>query len=173
MDPMQQSQGYSQNLGPQQQAPPQKDPKGGGGVFHHKQEVDPNVVAMSNEVNAINRRLRVLEERYLNLRKKTQVTDQNMITSNKRTTGKIQTTTTEMDELRRNLYEVEEKLKLILKELELCAKKADVQLLERYISMLEPLAFVTRNDIPRLVADALAYKPEPPTAQTAPPARKV
>jgi tetrahydromethanopterin S-methyltransferase subunit G len=159
------------NPGPQQQ--PQKDPKGSGSVFHHRQEVDPNVIAMSNEVNNINRRLRVLEERYLNLRKNAQVTDQNMITSSKRTVGKIQSTTTEMDELRRNLYEVEEKLKLILKELELCAKKADVQLLDRYISMLEPLGFVTRNDIPRLVADALASQPARPPAQAEPPARKV
>ncbi|RMF05120.1 hypothetical protein D6764_05535, partial [Candidatus Woesearchaeota archaeon] len=43
-----------------------------------------DVVSM---LNSINRRLRILEDRYSNLRRKTQVTDQNMLSNTKRFTN--------------------------------------------------------------------------------------
>ena len=48
--------------------------------------LDPRVIFLLNEVSNISAKLRLLEERYANLRKKTQVTDQNMLESNRKIT---------------------------------------------------------------------------------------
>ena len=150
---MQETENMQQPPGMMQPSAAAKEQKG---MFHHHVEVDPNVVALSNEVNSVNRRLRVLEERYMNVRKKTQVTDQNMLSAGKRIASKVQVVNSDIEDMRRSLYDIEEKLKIILKELELCAKKADVEVLERYINLIEPLEFVTKAEINRLVEQALS-----------------
>jgi hypothetical protein len=42
-----------------------------------------DLAEISSNVNNVSRRLRILEERYSSLRKKTQLTDQNILNSNK------------------------------------------------------------------------------------------
>ena len=78
-------------VGPQPApAPPKKKP----GLFAPKPKpganLEKNVAEIAAEMNNIGRRLRVLEERYTSLRKKTQVTDQNMLNANKKVMTEVQ-----------------------------------------------------------------------------------
>ncbi|MBI4738890.1 hypothetical protein HY772_04985 [Candidatus Woesearchaeota archaeon] len=131
--------------------------KPAGGMFAAKPKTGPNLEAalsdMAGEVNNIGRRLRVLEERYTNLRKKTQVTDQNMLAANKRMMTEIHATLASLDELKNNLTEMHEKFTIMIREIKECAKRQDVAVLQKYISFWEPMNFVTRESVSKMVQE--------------------
>lgn len=120
-----------------------------------KQEVDIHraVSDLAGELNNIGRRLIILEERYTNIRKKTQVTDQNMLSNNKRVMTEIQTTHTEMDELRKQIADIIDKMKIIVRELKECAKHQEVAVLQKYINIWEPVNFITREGASKMIKD--------------------
>jgi hypothetical protein len=132
----------------------EKEAKRAMGIGHDRKKggVDEGVL---NEVSMLARRMRVLEEQYTNLRRKTQVTDQNMLTYNKKNTTELKTVNLEINELRRILDDMQNNILLIIKELRLCAKKEDVAVLQKYINMWEPIDFVTRKEVEKLVEDVL------------------
>jgi hypothetical protein len=140
--------------GPSQGAPPKP---ASGGLFASKPKTGPNLEAavadMAGEVNNMGRRLRILEERYTNLRKKSQVTDQNMLASNKKMLTEIHATLATVDELKKELHDLNEKFKIMVREIKECAKKQEVQVLQKYISFWEPLNFVTRDMVERMVQE--------------------
>ena len=97
--------------------------------------------------------MRVIEERYTGLRKKTQVTDQNMLTSNKKMMTEIKAGQSQLDDFRKELDDMKAKFKIMIGEIKECAKRDEVQVLNKYINMWEPINFVTRNEMGKLIKD--------------------
>jgi predicted RNase H-like nuclease (RuvC/YqgF family) len=139
--------------GPAPAPPPKK-----GGLFAPKPkkggaDLGKSVSDLAGELNNISRRLMVIEERYTNLRKKTQVTDQNMLASNKKTMTEIQATHGEIDDLKNQLKEMVDNMKIIVRELKECAKRQEVEVLQKYINIWQPMNFVTRDTVIKMVKD--------------------
>jgi len=112
----------------------------------------------SGEVGMLSRRLRVLEEQYTNIRRKVQVTDQNMLSYHKKNISENKALTMELNEIRHMIDEIQNNILLIIKELKLCAKKEDVNVLQRYINMWEPVNFVTRKEVEKIVEDVISER---------------
>ncbi len=110
---------------------------------------------LTEEVNSMSRKVKLLEDRTSNLHKKTTLSEQNLISYNKRLTTEIKTMNTEMLDLRRMIDELDSKLLLIIKELKLCAKRDEVELVKRYVNLWEPINFVTKREVERIVEDSL------------------
>ena len=106
----------------------------------------------------VSRTLRILEERYINLRRKTQVTDQNMLSINKNITREIKTINSEVDELRRSLEKIKQDVKLIQNDLSICASASDVNVIKKYLNFWEPLNFVTEAQVRDIVRGILNKK---------------
>ena len=113
---------------------------------------------ISNEMNNLSRRLRIIEERYVNIRTKTQVTDQNMLLNHKKLMNSINMLTTDMNELKREIKEIKDTLKLVIKELRETVKKEEVNALQKYIDLWDPANFVTREGVERVVNRVLDEK---------------
>ena len=120
----------------------------------HEKPLDPRVVSLLKEVSNLSTKLRLLEERYSNLRKKTQVTDQNMLETHKKITVEVKTSNSDVNDLRRDLNKITDEIRLIVSELKETAKKDDVVVMQRYLDLWEPLNFVTRDELERM-ADQL------------------
>jgi hypothetical protein len=117
-----------------------------------------DVVQISNELNDVSRRVRIMEERYINLRRKTQVTDQNMLLNNRKLSNEIKMVSDDLKEAKRDLVDINTKMKLIVKELRECAKKEDMLVVQKYIELWEPVNFVTRHEVERIVKDIIESK---------------
>ena len=63
--------------------------------------------------------------------------------------------TDEVSELKSQLSEIKDEMKLIISELKATAKKEDVEMLDKYINLWEPLNFVTQRDVDIIVKRAL------------------
>lgn len=115
---------------------------------------------LSSQINNLSRRLRILEERYTNLRKKTQVTDQNMISANKRANDAIRNLNTDSIDITREVEDIKEKIKIIIRELKVCAKYDEVKVLERYINLWEPMRYATHAEVEAIVQKMIKEKLE-------------
>lgn len=130
MPPMQQMQNMQQGA---QQAPP-------SGQTNPNQEL---ILAIAD----LDRRLRVIEERYSTLRKKMQLTDQNLLDS-ERTFGKdVHTVNEDILNIKRQLHDFTDKILMFGSELEGTAKKTDLKVIEKYLALWSPTTFVTRSEV--------------------------
>lgn len=126
---------------PSEPAPPKKG----------KQESPYSIIA--NNLNDVERRLRILEERYTNIRRKTQLIDHNMLDAEKRLGKEIKTVIDSVNGLKFQIQEISEKLALLNSEFENLAKKRDLQVVEKYLDLWQPMQFVTREELKRTLEE--------------------
>ncbi len=138
----------------------QSKPSSGGigGMFGKKPviaPIGPNVQEIADNVNDISRRMRVIEERYFNMRKKLQVIEHNMLHNNKKIFDEIKVTNSDFHEVKRDIDDVKTKFMLIVKEIKMLAKKEDVDVISKYVDMWQPVNFVTRKEVQKMIDERL------------------
>ena len=118
--------------------------------------------SITQQVTELSSSLKVIEDRQLNLRRKSQLTEQNMLNMNKKLAGDLKALSQELHEAKGQLDEISEKLLQLMNELKRTAKKEDVKLLEKYLEFWNPMRFVTREEAIRMIQDSLAREePQP------------
>ncbi len=131
-----------------------EEDKGKHKMFGHKEALGPsvdNVNAISSELSLVNRRVRVLEERYNNLRRKSQLTEQNMLATNKKSITDIKALTTEIDDIKKEVDIIKSTIRQVIDELKKTAKREEVKVLSKYINLWEPIKFVTHEEVEKIV----------------------
>ena len=132
-------------------APPKK--KKGISLFGAKKAAPagPSISDVLEQINAVGTRLSLLEDRTINLTRRTQVTDSNVLGLRKRVDDEIKTINSDIVEIRRSVTELTNKIDLIIKELKTRAAKEDIEVIRKYVEMWEPLRFVTEEEVERLI----------------------
>ena len=133
---------------------------GKGGVSMGKNPGSSNMPPANNfnvneDVSGINRRVKVLEERYTNLRGKFQLIEQNILHKNKTFFTEIKTLNLEITEVKKEINEVKDKILVLIKELESFARRESVDILKKYIDLWNPINFVTKNEIEVIVREVI------------------
>ena len=127
--------------------------------FGHAQEQEvTNVSDVTNDINTLSRRLRLLEEGFTNLRRFFQVTEENIMAKNKHYSAEIKTITSDISEIRKEIQEVKDKMLLLIREFQNVARKDEVKVLEKYINLWNPIKFVTQNEVQQIINEILERK---------------
>jgi len=137
------------------------EPKKEGGIFGHKdnsKELNDKINLFNGSLNDLTRRIRVSEERFSNLSRRNQLSDQNSLSQFKKVNSEFRTIDEEIMELKKTLDKVKNTMDLIIKEIKLLAKKEDVSVLQKYINLWEPMNFVTQNEVEKIVQRAIESK---------------
>ncbi|MFP4567433.1 MAG: hypothetical protein ACLFN8_00665 [Candidatus Woesearchaeota archaeon] len=123
--------------------------------FPHAQNTwaKPQTDEVSKSLSEIASSIRILEDRYMNLRRKSQITDQNLIELQKEYFKEKKHMNQELLETKIKLQELIEDLKIMHTELKDTAKQKDITVLNSYLDMWEPIQFVTRAEIEKLIKD--------------------
>jgi len=114
--------------------------------------------AISNIVNSLNRRLRILEERHSQIQRKTEVIEDNMINNHKEVSENIKKISLDIKELKRDFGDIKDNMKLLIKELQLKARKEDVDVIQQYINLWNPTNFVTNRELDKAVKKIISEK---------------
>ncbi len=109
----------------------------------------------SRGVAVVERRLRTLEERHSNLERRSQVTEENMLSSDRKIKSELKLLAGEISELKSQISELSEKVRSFARELEGFARVEDVQVIKKYLDLIEPLGFVTQNEVERIARQAV------------------
>lgn len=126
-----------------------------------KQAADADLFGrISKNVNNLAASLRILEERYSTLRSKSQVSEQNMIELEKEVTEDVKMLSEDLVELKHELSDIKDKLRLISGEMKNLADKHEFRVMERYLDMWQPMNFVTRDELNKLLEGRRVYRPE-------------
>ncbi len=139
-----------------QDHPDPGDKKQSGGFFGSSKTAAPAISdEIKDEVNGIARRLKLLEEHFTILRRKADVNEHNLMSRTKNFSADIKTIHSEMSDLRQTLNKIEDKVLVMIKEFQLTAKKEDLDILKKYVDMWSPIRFVTREEVDKIVQEAL------------------
>ncbi len=112
-------------------------------------------VPLSRAVAEAERRLRTIEERFSNLERRSQVTEENMLSSDRKIKSEIKLTSSDVSDIKAQIAELTEKIKAVIRELQGFAKIEDVEVIKKYLNLIEPLGFVTQNEVDRIVRQAV------------------
>ena len=113
-----------------------------------KQKRDVNQEVLRTIIDSA-KRLRLLEDRYITIRKKTQLTDQNMLEANKQFNSEFRAINDEIDKLKILMKEMNEKLDQLISESSGLAKRQELITLSKYVDLWKPMEFVTREQLER------------------------
>ena len=127
------------------------------GILHFRKPQQPaiDLSGITNDINTLSRRLRLVEESSTNIKKFFQVTQENVITKNKHYSAEIKTITSDISEIRKEIHELREKLFMVIRELQTVARREEVKVLEKYINLWNPLRFVTQNEVEQIINEVL------------------
>jgi len=95
------------------------------------------------------RHLRVLEERFMNLRRKSQLTDEKLLGAEQKLATELKSLSQELVDMRRAVADLQENMNLMKGELAHAASQYDLKALEKYVEYWQPLDFVTKEDLMR------------------------
>jgi predicted nucleic acid-binding Zn-ribbon protein len=95
----------------------------------------------------------MLEERINMANRKIEVGESNMLENQKRNNVDIRQLNSEIIDVKRLIEEIKEKMDVILRELPNLAARDELEVLKRYIEMWEPMKFVTRNEIDKILEE--------------------
>lgn len=107
--------------------------------------------AVMKGISDLQRRLRVLEDRYTTLRRKGQLIDENFLDTEEDLRTKLKKLDEEHTELRRLLADVDDKLDRFLEQAKQAAAREDVLVLKKYLEMWDPVKYLTRDEARRLL----------------------
>ncbi len=124
-----------------------KTMEGKKGMFQKKQPEGQNMSEFINQINNLNERLRILEERYTNLDRKFEVIESNMLDEQRRVDREIKTINSEIIELKTTMDEFKDKINLIINELSTFASKEQIDVLKKYIDLWDPVRFATKKEL--------------------------
>ena len=119
---------------------------------------DQSTLAISNVVNSLNRRLRVLEERHSQIQRKTEVIEDNMINNHKEVSEDIKKINSDIKELKKDFEDIKENIRLLIKEVQSRARKEDVDVIQQYIDLWNPTNFVTNRELDKAVKRIISEK---------------
>lgn len=113
---------------------------------------------MAAEVNNVERAIKILEDRVANLRQKEKIDSENMIDTNKKIFSEIKVLNSDLMDVKREIEDIKTKLRLIIKEIKLAAKDEDIARIKKYLELWEPLNFITRKEVEKIIEDIIEDK---------------
>ena len=120
-----------------------------------KASKESELIDHSGDFIQLSRRIKVVEEGFSNLRRKMLVNEQNDINRHKKTLVEEKTTLTEINELKKEIENLNRIIKEVISELRNSAKKEDVDVLKKYIDMWNPINFVTEETVEKIIDEKL------------------
>jgi hypothetical protein len=119
-----------------------------------KMPVDPaDVEKLTKDLNSISANIRILEERYGLMRNRSQVAEEGMIEMERSLSKDFKNLTDDIMDLKHAVKEITDNLRLISSEINNLAKKDELKVLEKYLDFWQPMNFVTRAEMEKLMKE--------------------
>jgi uncharacterized protein (DUF342 family) len=130
-------------------SPPKEAPKAGPPAAGLPPEVQ-------EQLNTLAARLRLSEERYVELRKKLVVIEQNMLANHKRVMSEVKGYQDDINDIKRVIHEIEDRVIALIKEIQLTAKREDIEVIRKYVELWNPLRFATVDQVEKICKELIA-----------------
>ncbi len=123
------------------------------GLGHHDKP-DPHYLNLSRQLGELLSQLRLLEERYANLRREHQLISKNMIDNHQAIRKYQRRLSDDILDLKQKFSDLRSQVNLMLVELRGSARIDELKTVEHYVDLWQPLSFITREEAEKLVKEA-------------------
>ena len=106
----------------------------------------------------IGARIRILENKYNTVNEHLLVINQNMIEEYKKIIAEIKAMDNEMKQIKQDIMNVKETVKKMVGEMNIFARKDEIKVLEKYINLWNPIEFITREDLDKILKEKRSKK---------------
>ncbi|MCW1301208.1 MAG: hypothetical protein QW507_02505 [Candidatus Nanoarchaeia archaeon] len=106
---------------------------------------------VSGKIAELNERLRMLETRVQQLRENQRLLSENLLSKTEELKAMIRDLNFRMEEMKGQVKAMQEAVKAFSKEIENVARVQDIKVLEKYINLLDPTRFLTKDEALRLI----------------------
>jgi septal ring factor EnvC (AmiA/AmiB activator) len=104
-----------------------------------------------SRLNDVNTRLKLVEQRVNQNKERLRVFDDQIIENKKDVNRLVDEINDNIMGLRKNIKNIDDTIQHIIKELELTAKKQDINVIEKYVDMMDPTRYVTKEELKALL----------------------
>lgn len=109
----------------------------------------------TEQINTLISRIRLFEETINEFRKRIIFIEQNLVAYHKKALTDIKTATSELTEHKKLILMLEDRILTLIKEMKLLAKKEDVELIKKYVELLNPMKYVTAERVEDLINEKI------------------
>ncbi|MBI2040822.1 MAG: hypothetical protein HYT16_01845 [DPANN group archaeon] len=147
----QQMQSYPSSFQPPSQPPPLL------AQFQPKQQIDASAIRteLRGQLSSVSARLKLVEDRIEALRGHIELLDNSLVEKHKTVVEEVKETESGIQALRGDFDALKNVTERLAKRLEELASREEVKILERYVSLWQPMNFVTRSEIETVVKNIL------------------
>jgi len=118
-----------------------------------QKQSDQGIENLSKKIVTIGSRLRVIEERYTTVRKKIQLSDENMLEFEKELRTEFKSLSAEFLDLKRIITDMNDNLVEMSAEMNNTIKSSEFKTLQKYVEIWQPMNFVTRDELKKILQD--------------------
>ncbi|MCF7866081.1 hypothetical protein K9L67_00570 [Candidatus Woesearchaeota archaeon] len=111
------------------------------------------IQSLNKTLSEISSNLRILEDRYYNLRKKIQLTDQALLDTQRSFFKEKRILGDDLIQTKMVVQELSEQIDLMRLEIVDAVKQKDFKVLEKYLDLWDPMQFVTRKEVDDLIEE--------------------
>lgn len=141
------------------QIPPMDNSNSFNSIFSSAKTQMPGIGSDAvGQINSIGRRVRMMEEAVMNLRRKLEIQEEDQLKADKRQGNDIQTLFGEVDEMKHQIKSFKDDMVKIIKELQNTAKKEELTAIKKYIEIWQPINFVTQKEVQSIVDHAIQMR---------------
>ena len=112
----------------------------------------------SPEILEAVRRSRVIEERTHAIERRVNLIEKSQIERWREFSGEIRSLNQDISDLKKSIFTLNEKIQLIVSEMQHFSTKEDLQVIKKYLDYWEPLKFITQSQAERLFRDLMEEK---------------
>lgn len=106
----------------------------------------------------IMRRLRTMEERHSSMDRKISVVEQNMLSTDRRISSELKNLNSELLDMKTSVEDIKDKIMMMADEVKQSAKVEDVQIIRKYTDYLDPLKFISQEEMEKIVREMVEDK---------------
>lgn len=116
---------------------------------------DEKFIKLNDNISEVSRTLRMLEERYVSIRRKMQVSDQYIIDDTNKIFTKLKLIVKDIEDIKLDIVEIKEKLEIFSNEIGEMANKQDLKVIQKYIELWQPMTFLTEKQALSMIKDEI------------------
>lgn len=119
-----------------------------------KPEAVASPTEVLEEIKKLVARLRLYEQRFSDLRAMVRLVQEDLIRNHKRAMDEIKVLSASVNELKRTIAMIENRMLAIIEEIKLRAKYEDVEFLKKYINLWSLVKFATVEQVERMIKES-------------------
>ena len=106
-------------------------------------------------LNDVSTRLRLAEERVGQNKSRIRIYDDQILNNKKKMNEYNETINSELSSIRKDIKNINDTIHHIIKELELTAKKQELTVMEKYVNLMDPTRYVTKEEFKKILKEEL------------------